>query len=66
VVFDIVASATKEKKMEALVIAMYQSTGVLTFARTSMAFLFAYAEVQSDYLMTVPAKSGPNRYGKID
>jgi hypothetical protein len=34
VVFDTVASATKEKKMEALVIAMYQSTRVLMFART--------------------------------
>jgi hypothetical protein len=61
VVFDIVASAIKEKKMEALIIA-----GVLTFARTSMAFLSAYAEVQSDYLMTVRAKSERNKYGKID
>lgn len=31
-----------------------------------MAFLSAYAEVQSDYLMTVRAKSGRNKYGKID
>jgi|GEM_PF-1631798 hypothetical protein len=32
--FDTVASATKEKKMEALIIAIYLSTGVLTFAKT--------------------------------
>jgi hypothetical protein len=31
--FDTVAPATKEKKMEALVIAIYLSTDVLTFAR---------------------------------
>ena len=53
--------------MDALVMAIYFSTGVLMFAWTWMAFLSAYAnKVQSDYLMTVCAKSGPNRYGKIN